>query len=1099
VEPDIFRDLLNQNGSTIWDKYMSKLGEDIKGNGTPETYTILALSIGVLLLFFLFIWQLCDTNGRCSKKERGFATFFTKSFVTILFLSSVAGTTCAALMAIHGRHQIMTAVSNSRISAYSLVKSTLRGSNDFVGIIPLEEKLKDLQKFLSDVDGHKYVDQEATTLKKSTDKYNDELINSLQAYDVDLDDTLHECSFCKEMEPKLESLRFPAFNATKLADFTKQTFLNNHIRDEAKTNLTATIQNVTKIGRTLAMLANKAWDKTPESWDDAISEWLLLSVSGVLVLIIVMLLVGFFGVVMLWRCEVRPANEVSQLLPAKNAPKLPSANNVAKLPTADNASELPTADNASKLPITSNVSKLPVADNVSELPVAENDSKLFIADSVLRLRIDNVSKLRVDNVLLNPYSKSLLYMAGFSWIVHLLASLIMFCATMLLISAFKYPVSFCGHLDGLNVTQQFDLLASVLEMNATTEFQTFWSRCEDDYFKLERYSENGTNTSGLLAEPSQQIDDYLLKLSKKSANGFDDPSDEELLSKIKVSKTMLREDKRFDLLFAHKLDESLVTAMLCKNHTNEDTQVKTPGISFFMEKFVNLTRSSNGTYFSKDMSCDGITIIPFDTNARENIRCGPVTYTDNFDAELEKLSFCHTHLKGPSDTKKELGKIITDINRADYQTFIYKMKLGFRKLTLHSASEAENYASEMASALNTTKPDEAPRVDCGMDQEREISEHTCTITLQYLSNRTINTANLELEFKNSFDAMQKKYIGNLFFLLETSVINDDSNNSDSVKKKVKDGMKNFLSGNGICNDCSPMKQLIQYKVEIREKKDFHCPTPKEPFKDCDLLTWISYVSELPGKRLILEHVEKDKIITTLTDIKSSVTNKTADYAAKTQNLSSSSQNCTSLLKLKNEAITDLCNALPGGVGIILGSMLLGGCALVIAIASFFVWRHQSDNITEWEEEHQKSKLRKQWEESQAVLSESSSESSRRRTKKSRSRRKKRNKSHKTEEKRGRSPSVHKPRKKKKKPSVEASSSDEEKPSKRSKEVKPPMETKPSPESNTAKPSTAPEESQPLKEPKKVKPLKEPKKVKPSKAPKEAESEELELETPKEEV
>ena len=71
------------------------------------------------------------------------------------------------------------------------------------------------------------------------------------------------------------------------------------------------------------------------------------------------------------------------------------------------------------------------------------------------------------------------------------------------------------------------------------------------------------------------------------------------------------------------------------------------------------------------------------------------------------------------------------------------------------------------------------------------------------------------------------------------------------------------------------------------------------------------------------HVEKDKIITTLTDIKSSVTNKTADYAAKTQNLSSSSQNCTSLLKLKNEAITDLCNALPGGVGIILGSMLLG--------------------------------------------------------------------------------------------------------------------------------------------------------------------------------
>merc|ERR1712112_49795 len=118
------------------------------------------------------------------------------------------------------------------------------------------------------------------------------------------------------------------------------------------------------------------------------------------------------------------------------------------------------------------------------------------------------------------------------------------------------------------------------------------------------------------------------------------------------------------------------------------------------------------------------------------------------------------------------------------------------------------------------------------------------------------------------------------------------------------------------------------------------------------------------------------------------TNKTADYARKTQNVSNSSQNCTSLLKLKNDTITDLCEALPGGVGIILGSMLLGGCALVIAIASFFIWRHQSDNITEWEEEHKKSELRKRWVESQAVVSESSSESSRRRTKKSRSRRKK---------------------------------------------------------------------------------------------------------------
>merc|ERR1719158_2382721 len=292
-----------------------------------------------------------------------------------------------------------------------------------------------------------------------------------------------------------------------------------------------------------------------------------------------------------------------------------------------------------------------------------------------------------------------------------------------------------------------------------------------------------------------------------------------------------------------------------------------------------------------------------------------------------------------------------------------------------------------------------------------------------------------------------------------------------------------------------MKQLIQYKVDVRKKDDFHCPAPNDPSKDCNLLSWISYVRKLPEKRLNLTRLERDKIIAKLTDIKFSVTNKTADYARKTQNVSNSSQNCTSLLKLKNDTITDLCEALPGGVGIILGSMLLGGCALVIAIASFFIWRHQSDNITEWEEEHKKSELRKRWVESQtvvaAVLSESSSDGSQKRTKKSRRRRKKRDKSHEVEEERGRSRSVRKPRKKKKKPSRKpSSSSDEEKPSKGSKEVKPSMESKPSAESKTSEPS---------KELNEAKPSKEPKEAKHPKEPKEAESKELDAETPKEEV
>ena len=145
---------------------------------------------------------------------------------------------------------------------------------------------------------------------------------------------------------------------------------------------------------------------------------------------------------------------------------------------------------------------------------------------------------------------------------------------------------------------------------------------------------------------------------------------------------------------------------------------------------------------------------------------------------------------------------------------------------------------------------------------------------------------------------------------------------EAVTKRKKEGQEKFLYANGTCNECSLSKEIIRYKLNVLEK-DFPCKMPNPYTHRCKLNAWVSFISSLSEQRVKLAQNMAANISRTITSIKTYVTNKTADYATKTQNLSNSSQNCRSLLKLKTDAITDLCKALSGGVGIILGSMLLG--------------------------------------------------------------------------------------------------------------------------------------------------------------------------------